>query len=78
MKITHVYVCDDDGEMEGMFDDQGELLAGWLMDDAHWRSEYMNGLLEALGHEIVRVDSCDARKKSDKALVKKVKEHCCG
>lgn len=74
MKITHVYVCDDDGEMEGFFDDQGRLLAAWCLNDAHWRNEYMDGLLESLGHEIVKLDASDARKKADKAMVKQIKE----
>lgn len=75
MKITHLLVCDDDGEMEGMFDDKGVLLGGWSMNDAHWRGEYMNGFIEALGHEVVFLDACDARKKAEKAMVKTLKDY---
>lgn len=50
--IYHVAIEDDDvGEVEGFYKDS-ELLATWCANDARWRSEYMNSLLEALGFTV--------------------------
>ena len=49
-KIFHVYL--EDYEAEFFFDNKGQLLCGWACNDAHWRSEYMNPLLNRLGFEI--------------------------
>lgn len=44
---------EDEWEAEGFFDDSGTLLAAWHANDASWRSEYMDSLLEALGFTVV-------------------------
>lgn len=50
---------DDDenalGEYEAFFDDNKKFLAGWSLNDAQWRDEYMDGLMQALGYEVVIV-----------------------
>jgi hypothetical protein len=51
--LYHVDIADDDvGEVEGFFDEQGNLLHCWSMNDALWRSEYLNPLLEELGYTV--------------------------
>jgi hypothetical protein len=47
--IEHVYI--DEFELEGFYLD-GKYLQGWCANDAHWRSEYMDPLIEALGFKI--------------------------
>jgi len=62
MKVYHVYddgseFADDDdfyGEIEGMFDESGNLLGAWSLNDAHWRGEYMNGFMKKLGIDVVK------------------------
>ena len=50
LTIYHVVLCDDEvGEVEGFFDESGSLLATWSLNDANWRNEYHNSLIEALG-----------------------------
>lgn len=58
MKLYHV-VLEATCEAEAWFDESGKLLAGWTMNDAHWRGEYMNPLLEALGYNIKQVYETD-------------------
>jgi hypothetical protein len=50
--IYYVYLEDDDvGEVEGFYKED-KLLATWCLNDANWRAEYMNPLLERLGFEV--------------------------
>lgn len=39
-----------------MFTSEGKLLGGWALNDAHWRSEYMNSVFESLGFIMIRDD----------------------
>ena len=55
-KIYYVYDegdCEMYGETEGFFDEKGTLLQWWCCNDANWRSEYMDPLLEALGFNVI-------------------------
>lgn len=45
--VYHVYA--ENLEMEGMFDQDGNLLAMWCLNDANWRNEYFDGFMTALG-----------------------------
>jgi len=66
--ITHICLGDNDvGDVEGFFDEAGNLIHSWAMNDASWRSEYMDPLLEKLGIRVVGGDS--------KELEAKLKEH---
>ncbi len=49
--IYHFYT-DDYGEAEGMFDEHFKLLGAWSRNDAHYRSEYMDGFMKALGIQV--------------------------
>lgn len=49
--IKHVYV-ESCGEIEGFFNDKGELLESWSCNDATWRGEYFDGLFLTLGIKI--------------------------
>ena len=54
--IYHVILDDDDvGEVEGFYKD-GELLSTWCANDARWRNEYMDSLLDSLGFTVVSPD----------------------
>jgi hypothetical protein len=67
MKLQFVDLCDDEvGEVQAFFKD-GELLAAWSSNDANWRSEYMDPLLEELGWEIEYASS-------DETLAQKLRE----
>lgn len=51
-KIYFVSIQDDDvGEVEGFFDEAGEVLGTWCLNDADWRSEYFGPFLTALGYK---------------------------
>lgn len=69
--IYHIAYCDE-YEADAFFDTKHKLLAAWSMNDANWRSEYMNPLLEALGVEVVQIEEEDLEYKS---LVKKMKKY---
>lgn len=53
-KLIHLSYCDE-YEAEGFFTESGELLQAWSLNDANWRSEYMDPLLQALGFEVERI-----------------------
>lgn len=54
--IYHAYFCDDLlGEADGFFEiNSGKLeyVTGWFLNDAHWRGEYMSGLLKHVGVDV--------------------------
>jgi len=59
--INHLFICGDDlGEGDAFFEFEpdGELvfIDGWSTNDAHWRGEYMAGLLRHLGVEVKKLD----------------------
>jgi hypothetical protein len=49
--IWHVS-SEDEGEIEGIFDENGELLGMWCCNDAHWRNEYFSPFMKGLGIEV--------------------------
>jgi hypothetical protein len=51
MKIFYVY--NEEWDCEGFFNENGNCLASWSLNDAKWRSEYMDSLLTSLGYEII-------------------------
>jgi hypothetical protein len=51
--LFHVYL--EDYEAELWFDNKGDYLYGWACNDANWRGEYMNPLMERLGFSVVSV-----------------------
>lgn len=54
MKIIYcIYISNDDlGEIQVFADKDGKILASWHLNDASWRGEYMDRLLEKLGYEV--------------------------
>lgn len=59
--INHLFVCGDNlGEGDAFFEfkPDGELvfIDGWSTNDAHWRGEYMSGLLAHVGVEVKELD----------------------
>ena len=69
---TVYYVQDEEyGEIEGMFDMQGECLGSWYSNDANWRHEYFEDFMANLGVEVK-----DAPSIMRDALVKKLREEC--
>lgn len=54
-KIFIVYV-EEEGEIEGAFDEEGNLLHWWCCNDASWRNEYFSPLMKQLGYEFVHSD----------------------
>lgn len=52
-KIVYTYYYDGDaGEIDAFFNEKFKLLEYWSCNDALWRTEYMNPLLETLGIEV--------------------------
>ncbi len=56
MKIVYYMWDGEYGEIEGMFDEQGELIGSWHSNDAHWRQEYFGKFMRNLGVEVKPVD----------------------
>jgi hypothetical protein len=52
MKRVWYVSSEEEGEVEGMFTEDGELLDIWACNDASWRNEYFSGFLEKLGIEV--------------------------
>lgn len=48
--LYHVRI--DEDEIEGFFDEDGDLMGAWCLNDARWRNEYMNPLLNSLGYQV--------------------------
>ena len=53
MKPVYVVSIEDDevGEVQGMFDEDFKLIDYWSLNDANWRSEYFEGILNHFGYE---------------------------
>lgn len=49
--IWHVS-SEEEGEIEGMFTEEGDLLGMWCSNDACWRNEYFSDFMEELGIEV--------------------------
>lgn len=64
---TIYHVVSDEVEAEGMFDESGELLGAWCLNDAMWRREYMNLFMQKLGVSIIASNNSE--------LVKKLNDH---
>ena len=47
----------DTHEAEGMYTESGALLDFWSCNDAHWRDEYFNEFMSALGIEVRQASS---------------------
>lgn len=67
MKILRVVFTEQIGEVEGIFDEDGNMLGTWDCNDVQFREEYYNPFLKKLGFKVVR-------KNDDKFLVKKLIE----
>ncbi len=52
--IHHLWYASEEssGEIEGMFDSNGDLLHFWFCNDATWRNHYFNPLMLKLGIEV--------------------------
>jgi hypothetical protein len=61
MKKIYCVWADWFGEMQFFFDDGGNLLQYWCCSDALYRGEYMNGLMKALGFEVLKAEQTDPR-----------------
>ncbi len=59
-KIYHINVSVI-GEQDFFFDSKGKILAYWDCNDANYRSEYMNPLLNKLGYEVIESEWNDKR-----------------
>jgi hypothetical protein len=67
-ELRIVFVEDEEvGEVQGMFDMEGNLLGAWSDNDASWRNEYFSPFLEKLG---IIVEEGDA----SKADIKKIRK----
>ena len=53
--IYHVWIEDDNdlGEYDAFFDEEGNFIHGWDGNDANYRNEYMDPLMQALGVTVV-------------------------
>lgn len=66
-KLFHVY-DEEAGEIEGMFDSEGNLLGAWSCNDATWRGEYFGGFIQKLGFKVVSSSRADLKTKLRIAL----------
>lgn len=53
------HVRDDENGLEAFFTEYGAYLHGWHENDANWRNEYMNPLLNSLGFKVVCINRGD-------------------
>lgn len=70
MKIIYRFSSEKYGEVEGMFNTDGNLLDCWASNDANWRDDYFNGFMKKIGVEVVRLP----KKFEKKALEQIVEE----
>lgn len=52
-KTVYYAQTEEVGEVEGMFDEDGELLGMWSCNDACWQNEYFSEFLDKLGVYVV-------------------------
>ena len=51
--IYFLSICEDNvGEVQGFFDEAGNVVDFWSCNDANWRGEYFDGLLSKLGYDV--------------------------
>ena len=67
MKILFLVYCTTD-EAEGMFNEDGDMLDFWFHNDAMWRKEYYQNLMNALGFEVIVSEDKKLVKKLNKAV----------
>ena len=53
-------------EAQGMFDDTGNIIDHWYMNDANWRGDYFNEMMFKLGIEVLKPDEKMFKKLSTK------------
>jgi hypothetical protein len=70
MKKLFIMYCEDDrGEYELWFNDNDVLIGGYFCNDAQWRGEYFDGMMEDLGIDVhYSKYSSQVAKKSAKKL----------
>lgn len=72
MKEIYHYAYEGDcGEIDAFFDEKLKLIEYWFCNDAHYRNEYMNPLLEKLGIKVWDLPS-GKWNKADKIIKKAV------
>jgi hypothetical protein len=59
-KIYHAF-CEIFGEQDFFFNEDFKLIHWWDKNDATWREEYMNPLMEKLGIKINNIELTDKR-----------------
>lgn len=70
-KVYLVNMChDEQGEAQGMFSEEGELLGTWAFNDGNWRTEYFDGFAEKMGFEVLRPNP-KQQEKWEKVLVER-------
>ena len=69
MKTLYFVFSEEYGEVEGMFDDKENLLDFWFGNDATWRVDYFEGVMNKIGYTVKR-----ANKQLEKRLLKKLHE----
>lgn len=67
MKTIYRAFSEEAGEVEGMFDENGELLGIWSCNDASWRNEYFSPFMKRLGITIERATPEMEQRLYDKA-----------
>ena len=69
MKTIYLVGDEEEGEVEGMFDDKGNIIHCWTCNDANWRNEYFDPLMEALGIKVECSEDEKLKKKLRKAMM---------
>lgn len=66
-KVIYIEYTEEVGEVQGAFDENGDLIHIWSMNDANWRNEYLDPILEHFDIEVrsgVYVDKLIAEAKA--------------
>ena len=73
MKTIYIIsVCNDYGEADFVFDEEGIIIDFWANNDADWRHEYFNGFMEELGINVL--NEAPKRMKLEEKAKRKMKQ----
>jgi hypothetical protein len=67
MRTISIVYSEAQGEIEGAFDENGELLSFWSCNDATWRNEYFGPFMKKLGIKTVSSSDSNLTKRLEEA-----------
>ena len=73
-KLYFIFSGGECGEVDGVFDENENIIGYWFCNDATWRNEYFSGFMKSLGFECIAELPAKDRTRLEKKLLTKLKK----